>query len=189
MSGSVCGSVFSSSISVLLGFNLTPEMRSTKSKPLTWRLADGMSISSVSGVGVLISLHVGHGSFEALQNSSPFHILGGNMYYMWPCALFGRSGRWSRSHLYCCRLWERYAKIGWYFLLPSGPVLCDPSDDVTRFVVLAYIVWIYLLLGIALRSTVLPLGSLLAKTEVCPVPLCALYLLALPVEQFRMVRG
>ncbi len=26
-------------------------------------------------------------------------------------------------------------------------------------------------------------------TEVCPVPLCALYLLALPVEQFRTVRG
>ena len=71
MSGSVCGSVFSSSISVLLGIILTPEMRSTKSKPMTWRLADGMSISSVSGVGVLISWHVGHGSFEALQKSLP----------------------------------------------------------------------------------------------------------------------
>jgi hypothetical protein len=35
MFGSVCGSVFSSSISVLLGFDPTPEMHSTKYKLLT----------------------------------------------------------------------------------------------------------------------------------------------------------
>jgi hypothetical protein len=69
MSRFVCESVFSSSIPVLLG--IIPEMSSTKSKPRTWRLADGMSISSVSGVEVLISWHVGHGSLESLQNSFP----------------------------------------------------------------------------------------------------------------------
>ena len=73
--------------------------------------------------------------------------------------------------------------------MPFGPALCESLGDATRFVVLTYIVWVDLLLGIALRSTVLPLGSLLTTTGVCPVPLCALYLLALPVEQFRMVRG
>ena len=65
----------------------------------------------------------------------------------------------------------------------------SPSDDATRFVVLTYIVWVDLLLGIALRSTVLPLGSLLTMTEVCPVPLCALCRLDLPVGQFRLVLG
>ena len=71
MSWFVRGSVFSSPISVLLGIILIPDMRSTKFKPMTWRLADGMSISTVLGVGVLISWHVGHGSFEALQYSCP----------------------------------------------------------------------------------------------------------------------
>ncbi len=55
----------------VMEFFLFSEIRSTKSKPLMWRLADGMSESTVSGVGVLISLHVGHGSFEVLQNVLP----------------------------------------------------------------------------------------------------------------------
>jgi hypothetical protein len=68
MFGSVCGSVFSSSISDLLGFDPTPEIHSTKCKPFTCRLTDGMSISGVSGVGLLNSWHVGHGFFETLQD-------------------------------------------------------------------------------------------------------------------------
>ena len=71
MFGSVCGSVLSSSIAALLGFDPTPVMRSTKCKPFTCRLADGMSVPSVSGARVLISWHVGHGFFEPLQDLMP----------------------------------------------------------------------------------------------------------------------
>ena len=42
--GSVCGSVSSSSMSALLGFDLTLVMRPTKRMPFACRLADGMSV-------------------------------------------------------------------------------------------------------------------------------------------------
>ena len=55
MFGSVCGSVSSSSVSAFLGFDPIPVMRSTKCKPCTCRLADGVSVLGVSGARVLIS--------------------------------------------------------------------------------------------------------------------------------------
>jgi hypothetical protein len=68
MFGSVCGSMSSSFISALLRFDPIPVMHSTKCKPCTCKLADGVSVPRVSGVKVLISCHVGHGVFEALQD-------------------------------------------------------------------------------------------------------------------------
>jgi hypothetical protein len=77
--GSICGSVSSSSISALQEFDPIPVIHSTKCKPRTCKLTDGMSVPRVAGVKVLISWQVGHGVFETLQDTMP-HI-----------------GRWRRS--------------------------------------------------------------------------------------------
>ncbi len=50
MFGSVCVSVSSWSISVLLGFDPIPVMHSTKCKTFTCKLTDGMSVPGVVGV-------------------------------------------------------------------------------------------------------------------------------------------
>ncbi len=67
------------SISVLLGFDPIPVIHSTKCKPFTCKLTDGMSFPGVVGVEVLVSWHVGHGVFEALQDAKPhlgwWHVL------------------------------------------------------------------------------------------------------------------